>query len=311
MEGAQHGDEEAAPPRWPLVVGALLAVCAIAVAVGAPLCYRAHVGASVSGAAVDWGVFGDFYGGFAGTIISFLAFVALLVTILIQGRALHQATKDSAAAREVSEKQSAIMDLQRFETTFFHLLENYYLVRDRVRFASRDGLDAFSGAIELAQEYQTREKTLGELYGDAAAAWKETEGGSHPQRNARRTAMRTLGIDILFLNGIPDKFRSYAHTLAYLQRFATEVPAGGQGTDYVGILKSQLTALEEEFLAMFGLSLGLSDGGFQFYALMHRDKEDVDLKLSAGRALMTEVVAAFHPSMRKSLKEQAAVIESA
>ena len=77
-----------------------------------------------------WGTFGDFIGGTLNPILSFFALIALLLTIVLQSREL-EATREelsrSATAHENSEKvmaeQHKTLHKQKFETTFFSLLE--------------------------------------------------------------------------------------------------------------------------------------------------------------------------------------------
>lgn len=81
-----------------------------------------------------WAAFGDFVGGSLGAILSFLALIALLITIHIQSKELEATRAElsrSALAQEKSEatlkKQSDILSRQQFEQTFFSLLEQHNL----------------------------------------------------------------------------------------------------------------------------------------------------------------------------------------
>ncbi|WP_063339756.1 MULTISPECIES: putative phage abortive infection protein [unclassified Marinomonas] len=78
----------------------------------------------------EWGMFGDFIGGTLNPILSFLALIALLLTIVLQNKEL-EATRDelkrSADAHESTERvmaeQQKTLNNQKFESTFFSLLE--------------------------------------------------------------------------------------------------------------------------------------------------------------------------------------------
>lgn len=61
--------------------------------------YAAHVGTATTDVGSAWGVFGDFIGGFAGTIISLVTLVALSLTLDLQARELaetREALRDQA-----------------------------------------------------------------------------------------------------------------------------------------------------------------------------------------------------------------------
>jgi len=90
-----------------------------------------------------WGAFGDFVGGTLNTILSFLALIALLLTIILQNREL-EATREelrrSAEAQESSQQsmkdQSDILVRQQFEQTFFSLLEQHNAALNRMSIAT-------------------------------------------------------------------------------------------------------------------------------------------------------------------------------
>jgi uncharacterized membrane protein len=70
------------------------------------------------------GTFGDFFGGLLNPLLTFLTFVALVVTMAMQRVQLRKALQDSASAAFQT-------SLQGFETTFFNLLELHNaIVRD-------------------------------------------------------------------------------------------------------------------------------------------------------------------------------------
>lgn len=95
----------------------------------------------------DWAAFGDFLGGSLNPFLSFLGLIALLLTIVLQNREL-EATREelsrSAEAQINSEKalnqQSEILEQQRFESTFFQLvnLHNEIVKGMQVRHRSKD-----------------------------------------------------------------------------------------------------------------------------------------------------------------------------
>ncbi|MGB6327420.1 MAG: hypothetical protein WBF48_00715 [Halarcobacter sp.] len=84
-----------------------------------------------------WAQFGDYFGGVLNPVFAFLAFIALLITINLQNKALTQSkeeleltrkeleksTKAQEAQSESLELQNKATKVQMFENTFFKLLE--------------------------------------------------------------------------------------------------------------------------------------------------------------------------------------------
>jgi len=103
------------------------AVTAIAVVF---ILYFTHFTGELSDKNDVWGTFGDFIGGTLNPILSFCALIALLLTIILQSRELEATRVElnrSATAHENSEKvmaeQHQTLEKQKFESTFFSLLE--------------------------------------------------------------------------------------------------------------------------------------------------------------------------------------------
>jgi len=68
------------------------------------------------------GQFGDFVGGTLNPILSFVTFMALLVTIVLQQTELADTRKELAASTQALEAQLKSLDRQNFESTFFQML---------------------------------------------------------------------------------------------------------------------------------------------------------------------------------------------
>lgn len=70
-----------------------------------------------------WGSFGDFIGGSLNPILSFLAFIALLYTIVLQSRELKLTREELEGSKDALNNHNESLRLQNFENTFFKLLE--------------------------------------------------------------------------------------------------------------------------------------------------------------------------------------------
>lgn len=70
----------------------------------------------------NWGLFGDFIGGSLNPILAFLGLIALLITIRLQSKELVDASTELKKSTKAMEEQSASLEKQNFESTFFQLM---------------------------------------------------------------------------------------------------------------------------------------------------------------------------------------------
>lgn len=68
------------------------------------------------------GTFGDFLGGVLNPILTFLSFMALLFTIILQQREIHSAKKDATDLQKEKLEQRLSEERRQFENTFFQML---------------------------------------------------------------------------------------------------------------------------------------------------------------------------------------------
>lgn len=86
------------------------------------------------------GAFGDKFGAI-NALFSGLAFAGLIATILLQRRELSE-------TRDAFEKQVANVDFQRFDSTFFQLIELHNDITDKLSVLGKDGRQAFAAFNE-------------------------------------------------------------------------------------------------------------------------------------------------------------------
>lgn len=91
----------------------------------------------------DWGDFGSYIGGTVGALFASLSFLALLYTVYLQREELTTAIKALQDGAESQKKQAENYEAQKFETTFYSLLE---LHNDMVRSLELNSSN-FSGYI--------------------------------------------------------------------------------------------------------------------------------------------------------------------
>ena len=91
--------------------------------------YFYHFNGIFSTENAEWGTFGDFIGGTLNPILSFLALIALLLTIVLQSKEMADTRKQLERAADAQTESKSLLDkqmetqrLQQFESTFFSLL---------------------------------------------------------------------------------------------------------------------------------------------------------------------------------------------
>lgn len=107
-----------------------------------------------------WGTFGDFIGGTLNPILSFFALIALLLTLVLQSNQLEISSKaldisrtelaltreEVARSADALSSQDKNLYMQRFENTFFRLLEHLNTCRNNISYGykenTKNGIDA-------------------------------------------------------------------------------------------------------------------------------------------------------------------------
>ncbi|MFH4667138.1 putative phage abortive infection protein [Vibrio cidicii] len=155
---------------------ALIGVLATTALVTALVFYFAHFSGELSNNQEDWGTFGDFLGGTLNPLLSFLGLIALLLTIVLQNRELEATREELARSAEAQinsevalSQQSEILEQQRFEATFFQLVNLHNEIvkgmQVRHRHVDIEGRECF--AVLYNQKYAlSNGSTLNELYED-------------------------------------------------------------------------------------------------------------------------------------------------
>lgn len=72
-----------------------------------------------------WGEFGDYVAGLLNPAFAFLAFLALLLTLVLQNRELSISSNELANSAHALREQTASLELQNFERSFFALVGLY------------------------------------------------------------------------------------------------------------------------------------------------------------------------------------------
>ncbi|ACN17504.1 conserved hypothetical protein [Desulforapulum autotrophicum HRM2] len=104
-----------------IVLGIILAVSIVAYLV-VIFSYVVNFGATWSCEQGDWGTFGDFVGGTLNPLFSFMALIAILITIVLQSKELEQTRIELARTAEANEKQSIYLASQQQRDDIYRLI---------------------------------------------------------------------------------------------------------------------------------------------------------------------------------------------
>ncbi|MCK9621273.1 MAG: putative phage abortive infection protein [Methylobacter sp.] len=80
----------------------------------------------------SYGTFGDFFGGILNPILTFLTFLGLLITIVLQKKELALTRQELHTSALALSQQVETQEKQRFEDTFFALLEQHNRLLDKI-----------------------------------------------------------------------------------------------------------------------------------------------------------------------------------
>jgi hypothetical protein len=95
----------------------------------------------------DWGVTGDFFGGLLNPVFSFLGLIMLLATLLQNQKELELSRKELTKSSEALKEQSVTMEKQRFEDTFFSMVDQLSNMQKNI--TEKQTIYSGSGAASL------------------------------------------------------------------------------------------------------------------------------------------------------------------
>lgn len=97
------------------------------------------------------GTFGDFFGGLLNPIVAFCALVLLTISIFIQRKELSATREAMTATANAQIDQAKTQNKQRFEDTFFALLDQHNKLFDKLSANDIKGLSAFNKSLQYVE----------------------------------------------------------------------------------------------------------------------------------------------------------------
>lgn len=101
----------------------------------------------------SFGEWGDFFGGVLNPILTFLTFMGLLITIIIQQKELKESRNEFKGQKEALEKQQIEMTIQSFDNKFFQMLNSFNNIIESLAISGLiTGKDVFKEHISVLKQ---------------------------------------------------------------------------------------------------------------------------------------------------------------
>ena len=101
----------------------------------------------------SFGEWGDFFGGVLNPILTFLTFMGLLITIIIQQKELKESRNEFKGQKEALEKQQIEMTIQSFDNKFFQMLNSFNNITESLAISGLiTGKDVFKEHISVLKQ---------------------------------------------------------------------------------------------------------------------------------------------------------------
>ena len=204
------------------------------------------------------GVFGDFFGGVLNPIFTFLTFLGLIVTIVIQ-------RQDLKLSRVEYEKTAEALATQSVENTFFNMLDLHHKITEDLKFdlaslSENKYLKKVQGFRSGLHDEFTSE---GRAVFDAVLKFLSSESASPHQTKTRYQHLQEGHNHVL-----GHYFRNLYQTMKFIDGFEDSVVSRARKFKYASILRAQLSTKELALLFINCLD-GICDKG-QFKNLVIR-----------------------------------------
>jgi hypothetical protein len=206
-----------------LVMLTVIGVAAAGISLGK---YWAEFGTTTSDSPGVWGLFGDYIGGVLGTVFSFLAFVALLMTLRIQSKELALSSTELHNSTNALKDQHIALEKQAFDNRFFNMVTLHHQIVNAIDLRS-NGTVTSTGRDSLKVFYERLKPKL-----------KSAARGDHL---SYEDGIRDFYEEFFEKHGheLSHYFRNFYRILKFIDE--SSIP---NKTDYTGMLRAQLSNQE-------------------------------------------------------------------
>lgn len=201
-----------------------------------------YVGVNHPAGYKDLGPWGDFFGGIANPILTFLTFIAVLVTLWLQHEELGLSRDELARSANALEAQIESSTKQRQESTFFQMMSIHNEIVNSIDLSSKGRATSFGR--DCFNVFYTR---FTKIYRDL---------------EAKPTVEKSERIDRAYRTFWKDHQTELGHYYRFLYRFVKFTERNFPSDDfYMGLLRAQLS--DQELLMLFYNSLSPQGEAFK------------------------------------------------
>ena len=196
----------------------------------------------------ELGAWGDFTGGLLNPVLTFITFLAVLLTILLQRKELALTRDEMTRSADALEKQDKTLQRQSFENTFFEMLRLHNSILDSIDLVNPEtnqitkGRDAFNV-----------------FYNRLAKKYREIDGKKSSKVDQKAIVELTY---FLFWRDARTELGHYFRFLFNFFRFLENSEIDDEF--YPKLLRSQLS--DQELLLLFYNNVSKQGAAFQIYA---------------------------------------------
>lgn len=204
----------------------------------------------ISTSQATFGAFGDFVGGLTNPLLSLLALLAILISLSFQMTELELTRREVKESTKALKNQSAAMEAQNFQNTFFRLLEFLAAVHEKIgtklqRNNPEAGFDKLYAGI--LDDHASPEKTPKNIPPKTLSAYEHVIG--------------------VFVRNMTPELKRYLKTVNMIANLIENSPgAEGYRDMYFDIFAGQLT--RGELLLLFLLAPSSGSGLTDFFKLV-------------------------------------------
>jgi hypothetical protein len=226
------------------------------------------------------GQWGDFFGGITNPILTFMTFIAIIITINLQIQELRETREELKRSANALTEQHKILEKQTFESAFFQMLNlhNSIVNSIKIEYNEREGL--MSGQTRLIKhQLSGRESFVGFLY-KLEEIYNQHEGWKDEIKKLDRS-----------YNNFWRQYQSHlGHYYRYLYNIIKLVDQSNFDKDsYMKLIRAQLS--DQELILLFYNCLAGAGENFKIYISRYNmlDNMPPSLLLKADHvALMSE-----------------------
>jgi len=111
----------------------------------------------------NFGSFGDFFGGVLNPILTFLTFMGLLITIVMQQKELRDSRIEFKGQKEALQLQQSEMQIQSFDNKFFQMLNLFNDIKKQVHSQKNELFEKIANNLKIIMNEETFKKEFLEI----------------------------------------------------------------------------------------------------------------------------------------------------